>query len=202
MLVGAYHSSFSPQLDLSTIDLKSDPSSRIDSLASKTRERRDGWIGDFRWRPSGLFRPSTLTRSLSPVRENPFGPRGAIRGQRRDKGIRVAPLYVVTAPQLFVSIRHAGFISAVSACTKTLFSIARGSEGKRGGSTQQYGVYPARRARDRLGLQLLRLVANNSRSLFPPSPQIRNQYLLPLSLPPPAIPVAAIRDSVMPKPRC
>lgn len=82
--------------------------------------------GDLRWRPS-VFRSATLTRSRSS--ENPFGPRGAIRGQKRDKGARVAPLYVVTAPQLFVSIRHAGFISAVSACTKTLFSIAQEARG-------------------------------------------------------------------------
>lgn len=60
-----------------------------------------------------------------------------MRGAPRVVG---AHLYVVAAPQLFVSIRHAGFISAVSACIKTLFSIGR--EGSR--DAQQYGVYPNR----------------------------------------------------------
>lgn len=62
----------------------------------------------------------------------------------------------------------------------------------RGESTKQYGVYPNRRyrrARDRLGLQLLRLVANNSRATLPSprypfSPAVSQTVSAPTKLPP------------------
>ena len=96
------------------------------------------------------------------------------RGAERERKMnRYAHLYGGAALQLFVSIRHAGFISAVSACTKTLFFTSGPAAIWRVYRTRWHGVH-------RLRLQLLRFIANNS---FAPLRDPRFT-LLPPSLPP------------------
>lgn len=202
-------------MDLFTTDPKSDPPNRRVPLQRRRAGRARRGDEKTGGSETSVGAPPFLNPRLSlalarqrilSTRVARFADKGAI------KAPRVAPLYVVTAPQLFVSIRHAGFISAVSACTKTLFSIAQETRGGREGRAQQYGVYSGRRGtrgtRDVRAIgsdcnccDSLQITVRHSLpyrppfSSLPPVPRrIRSLYLLP-SLPP--APHRQLFDSVM-----